>query len=249
MAACLTSPGECFQGLLEASDLGQELVLVNHGVGGYGLDQMLMLLERTIDRYRDRDPIVILAPVVGSDLERCTVGFRDWPKPRFGLDGDGLREPEPVPASPEEYLAARPVGIRSYAWRLVRNGLRARSAPPSGRWSGRADQLEHVALVERLLARWQGALEARGLAHGVLFLHGPGAVRPGAALGWQERHLQQVLERQGTAFRNTRDLLRARGRLEEHYDLSGPRRNHLTAQGNEVVFEALLELIEELRSR
>ena len=93
-AQCVTPVGQCFQTLLENSDLADRYCLVNYGVGGYGLDQEYLLLKHSIDRWKDLDPIVVVSFLVDDDFSRNVLAFRCWPKPRLRIDGRSFRREE-----------------------------------------------------------------------------------------------------------------------------------------------------------
>src|SRR5262249_20275849 len=99
--------------------------VINLGVHGYGHDQMLLYLEEVGARYR---PDLVLLGFVGIDMERNLLGFRDFAKPRFDLEGPRLvLRNTPVPRA-EEVLAeerSRPRFLDLLA--LVRGELRALS--------------------------------------------------------------------------------------------------------------------------
>src|SRR5262249_22825023 len=61
--------------------------VVNLGVHGYGHDQMLLYLEEVGARYQ---PDVVLLGFVYLDMTRNLLGFRDFAKPRFDVQGDHL---------------------------------------------------------------------------------------------------------------------------------------------------------------
>lgn len=71
---------------LELNDTTQ-LEVLNFGVGGYGHDQCLIRLEKDVLKYK---PDVVVLGFVNCDVERNTVAFRDFAKPRFIIDGDKL---------------------------------------------------------------------------------------------------------------------------------------------------------------
>src|SRR5688500_14114031 len=81
--ACAGHDGACFEQLLAASDLGARFALLNYAVSGHGVDQSLLLLRKCLDHQAELDPLVVLALVVESDLERATLSFFSRPKPRF----------------------------------------------------------------------------------------------------------------------------------------------------------------------
>jgi hypothetical protein len=69
--------------------------VVNLGVSGYGIDQMLVTLEETIDLYR---PHMVVMAFIGDDMARALLSFRDYAKPRFRVDDGILRQVgEPIP--------------------------------------------------------------------------------------------------------------------------------------------------------
>jgi hypothetical protein len=91
------SDPETYAARLERSLPGVEVL--NLGVHGYGHDQMLVALEEIGPRVH---PDVVLLGFVADDMERNLVDFRDFAKPRFVPEGDGLRlRNVPVP-TPEE---------------------------------------------------------------------------------------------------------------------------------------------------
>ena len=53
-AQCVDRAGDCWEELLEASDLAPRFALLTSGVGGYGLDQMLVLLRLVLPRFEGR---------------------------------------------------------------------------------------------------------------------------------------------------------------------------------------------------
>jgi len=83
------------QGMLPQAEV------INMGVHGYGHDQMLIHLREEGVKYR---PDIVVVGFISFDMERNVLGFRDYAKPRFELEGDGLRLTNaPVPA-PDEIL-------------------------------------------------------------------------------------------------------------------------------------------------
>jgi hypothetical protein len=76
--------------------------LINLGVHGYAHDQMLLYLREVGADYH---PDLVLLGFVARDMERNLLGFRDFAKPRFELEGTRLvLRNTPVPR-PEEVLA------------------------------------------------------------------------------------------------------------------------------------------------
>ena len=63
-AQCTTPEKDCFQGLLARSELNRTHGLLNYGLGGYGIDQTYLLLRASLDRFAERDPIVVVSVMV-----------------------------------------------------------------------------------------------------------------------------------------------------------------------------------------
>ena len=89
-----------------------EATVLNFGVHGYGVDQMLLRLRRDAMRYQ---PDIVVVGVFFPDADRNLLSFRDYAKPRFHLAGGQLELTNvPVP-TPNEILASPFTGTpRSY---------------------------------------------------------------------------------------------------------------------------------------
>jgi hypothetical protein len=97
------SDDETYAAQLEQMLPGAEVL--NLGVHGYGHDQMLVYLQEEGVRYR---PDVVLLGFLPDDMERNLLGFRDYAKPHFVLDGGALVLRNARVPAPEEMLAALP---------------------------------------------------------------------------------------------------------------------------------------------
>lgn len=246
-AGCETEKSDCFQGLSERSELAEEFCVLNYGIGGYGFDQMVLLMERVLDRFADRDPLVVFAPVVDTDLERSLMSFRSWPKACLRLEEGALVPGPPVAEDVDALLAAHPPAISSYAWRLFLYGTPLVPAALQRRLSGeeaRCAELER--LVDALVVRLHDDLDARGIPHFFLLFHSRGAVRPERPAAWQEVALVQALRRAGVPWVTSLPRLRAAAEeracpTDSFYFLEGKSENHLNVEGNRIVFQALLD--------
>jgi hypothetical protein len=96
------------------------------GVGGYGPDQMHLLMLETLPRV-DR-PHVVLMGVMSFSFDRASQGVRSYQKPRFRLKPDGSLELINVPIwrSPRLYYALKGPSFWSYS----RAAERRRRRPP-----------------------------------------------------------------------------------------------------------------------
>ncbi len=226
---------------------------MNYGTRGYGLDQIVLSFERSIDLYEGEDPIVVVGVLVGGDLERSRFRFRHWPKPFFELTGMGeltLRTPDGLGV--QDWLEAHPVPIRSYllAYLEQRGGLLSPS-PEEGE-ELRQQRKEHCeALNEALFERLEAELERRSLRALVVIFHAWEHLEDAPELGWHDAWTRSTLERLDLPFVAAIDAIRAdqartRRSRADYFVEKGFGRNHYTALGNEVVFEALREGIERL---
>jgi hypothetical protein len=73
--------------------------VINLGVIGYGIDQMLLTVKDEALKY---SPDLMIVGFISDDIERTLVSFRDFAKPSFVIDSSGRLEllgtPVPVPA-------------------------------------------------------------------------------------------------------------------------------------------------------
>ena len=242
-AECASAP--CWQELLQASELSDRFCLLNYGVGGFGLDQMAMLLGPVLDRFAERSPIVVIGILVDDDLDRCDLGLRGFPKPHFTVRDDQLALHPLEHADPQSYLRDHPLGIRSFAWRwlLFGSGLVPRELALA--WVG---ETGHVARKEELnrllLLAIRDELEARDLTYFFLLFHARRSLEAAGPHGWQEPFLYATFPELGASFVSSKRFLRSflerTGTPVEHLYLPpGPGMNHYTSLANEVVFEAL----------
>ena len=112
----------CFQDYLNAdTSFSKDYYLLNFGVGGYGIDQIHLLMEQALSRFED--PIVVFG-MLTTDLDRSMLRFRDAPKPYFELDEEGLvLMGTPVKMNSQEYVETHPITVHSYVLRIFKNGL------------------------------------------------------------------------------------------------------------------------------
>ena len=250
-AACNTPQGHCFQDLLESSPLADRYCLVNYGVGGYGIDQEYLLLRRSIDLWKDRDPIVVVSFLVDDDFPRNLLSFRNWPKPRFRVEGGRLVSEPVTELDATASIAARGISIRSYLLRF----LLFRSGALPARWQARMRASldrrdEAIAVGRRLLEAMHEELEARKLTHFFLVFHGFEGLQPRPGSKWAEDLVAETAARLGVPRIETRPFLIAAAdgapELAQRRFIGGTERTagHYNEIGNVVAFEALRQGIE-----
>lgn len=239
-ARCLTERADAWEGLLERSELGPTHELLNYGVGGYGLDQIELLLDATIEHHAERHPLVIVGILVDDDLDRTALALRGFPKPRYVARDGGYELEPPAARDASEYLASHELGIDSYAWRFVLHGC----LPTRVCWrltNEEARRDEKRARCRFLLERIARRLDGLGLEHFVVLFHAEKALATDGPYSWQEPFLYTTLRELGLPFVSSKRALRedmARTGLAPEAYLALER--HYDARGNAAVFPAFL---------
>jgi len=245
-AQCLTLPGDRFQSIFERSEFARDHVLLNYGVGGYGLDQIYLLLKSSLDRFQGQNPIVIVSVLVEGDFDRSVLSFRAWPKPRLEIVDDQLVTRGPVQTSVREYLAQNPVTIRSYLWRLFLYQGSSFLSRQRAQWRVDAQiEAEKRSLNRRILLEIERELSSRKLEHFYLAFHvEDGALEVDESCEWEERLLQEFCAESGARFVDTRDFLSSASdarpkQCAQFYGRGEPLQGHHNGLGNLVCFEAI----------
>lgn len=247
-AACYGQRANCWNVRLEHSDLGARFAMLDYGVSSYGLDQIWLLFEHTIDLYAARDPLVLVSFLIDDDLDRVGHRVRSLPKPWFELEAGELVFHEPPAASLDDFVRAHPPEVASYAWRRLLH-----SALVPERWCRALTGVDvreqrNAEICRALLERFESELERRGLTHVFVLFHGRASVTQ-EPFGWEEPLVLDELARLGAPYVSTRTELRLdmrqNGREPLDYFFSeGKSRMHYNALAMEVVFGTLRRAIE-----
>jgi hypothetical protein len=241
-AHCMTDGADCFQGLLARSELAADYCLLNFGVCGYGIDQVDLLLTRTIDRFAGERPIVIVGIFVDDDIDRAAMRLRYSTKPCFDVrEGRIVPDSSAVPLF-GPYVAEHPIEIRSYAWRwLLHSGCLPRSLVARLDDSERRGRTQ--ALGRSILADIEEKLASRGVEHFYLLFHGEPRVASDAAADWRDDLVLDFLHRSNARYVSASAYLRAvahdRGAIAELFGRAGPVLDHYLPRANEIVLGAV----------
>lgn len=246
-----TPEGERIEDHLATLDPAREFRVLNHGVRGYGLDQVVLLVEATLDNTLaalgdDARPVVVLGVYVDDDLDRCALGLRGWPKPRFVLGPSELElVGVPVPTL-DEYATKRPLGITSYVARLLIHEERLWPRAWQARLTGEAAQRDaKAALTDALVARFAAFTAARGVEAFAVVFAGEGRTLDDGARDWRDEALEGALQRHGVPFVRTATALRAAAArdgttIADHFGREGETVDHFDGDGNRVAAEVIL---------
>ncbi len=169
-AACIGDT-PCFEDILNADPkFSSRHYLLNYGVGSYGIDQTLLLLQNSIDHFDQ--PFVVFS-LLTFDIDRCVLSFRIGQKPRFSVTGGALElEANPFYANAEEYLAAHPPRVFSYLYRRLLFGglLPARISDALRR--EKLSRRRKMEVSQKILTAALSELRARRLDFVFLVFHG-----------------------------------------------------------------------------
>ena len=124
MGSGLTRRNERVNEVLDELGLAEDHCVVNLSVGGYGMDQAILMYEQTIARFEHLNPVVVFAMVTESDFGRANLAFRSHPKPRFVRRKEGWELVPPLALDSASYMARHPPRMRSYAWNLLLHGTK-----------------------------------------------------------------------------------------------------------------------------
>jgi NPCBM/NEW2 domain-containing protein len=246
-AQCNTPSSSCFEGILARSDLRDRYVLLNYGVRAYGLDQVYLLLQRSLDSLLPLRPVVVVGVCVDEDFDRSLLEFRGWPKPLLKLEGGQLVRTSPSVPSLDEYLASHPLGIRSYFWRSLVYGTDLLPDFAREPFTGEAEHLrEKQVLNERILEEIEQLLASRGVEHFFLVFHGQPQLGTRGPLDWREQLMLDFLRRWRVPYLSSKAFLHEDSYLEacdfgQYYGVEGQQNAHWTERANRVVFRAFVE--------
>ena len=234
-AECATK--RCFEDILNKDpEFSRSHYLLNHGVGGYGVDQIALLYEKTIGLYDD--PIVVFS-LMTKDLDRSILSYRSMQKPYFVIK-DGALELSGVPidADQAKYLEENPPRIRSYLWRLL---IHSNVLPVGLRHAltGRDDAIARkIELNRMILERVLSDLRARNVPFVVLVFHPHLKRKPMDGPGtWRDAFLRDFLEQQGVPYIWSKSVIlrdaEGSGRKPAAYFFPG--NNHPNGLGNRLI--------------
>jgi hypothetical protein len=238
-AGCVALP--CFQQMLNAAeDFSQGYYFLNYGVGGYGVDQIYLLLKNSIPLYKD--PFVVVS-IMTEDLDRTLQSVRVGQKPYFEVAENRLvLRGTPMDPDPAAYFAQHPPEIVSYLYRLLTHSdllpWRLREYLNGEKEARRKKLLVNKHIIVNIIEE----LRARKLDFVFLIFH-PKA--PPVFDDWRDTFLKKLLSENRVPLLSTReivgeDALRSRRDLAEYY-IKGD--GHPTALQNVLVAKELKTFI------
>jgi hypothetical protein len=112
----------CFEHILDSDEeFSKGHYLLNYGVGGYGLDQIYLLLKNSINHYKN--PFVVIG-ISAYDMDRSILSVRQGQKPFFRVENGTLKlDDQPILSDPNEFYSTRKPQIKSYLYRRIIRSL------------------------------------------------------------------------------------------------------------------------------
>lgn len=199
----------CFEDVLNADpEFARDHYLLNYGVGGYGLDQIFLLMRQVVGRYER--PLVVFSFML-EDVDRCVLSFRGGQKPVFRLEGGELKLTNvPIDPRPSEWLARHPIGIPSYFLEFLKRAPRRAWGRLRGkRWNEESRTEEKQRIGGAILAEAFRELRERRLPFSVLVFH------PFTGRSWRDDFVRRACRQAEVPCKGTEEIVRESGRLSE----------------------------------
>jgi hypothetical protein len=236
----------CFQHVLNRDErFSAQHLLLNYGVGNYGVDQIYLLLTRSVRLYRK--PFVVVS-ILLEDLDRSLLPVRIGQKPYFAVTEGGHLALGGVPIDPvpARYFREHPPAVGSYLFRLWYNShlrpVRARRFLE--RWLGsEAERQERVRRVNfAILRAVRHDLELAEVEHIFLVFHHQQAVWRD---DWRDRIVREALAGSRGAVVSSKEIIaadmRRTGRpIKDYYLVSD---DHPSAYQVEVIAGVLRDAV------
>ncbi len=222
-----------FQDILNQDpELASDHYFLNYGVGGYGLDQIYLLLKSSVDRF---DDAFVVFSLMTFDLDRSMLSVRTGQKPYFEVIAGNLElRGVPIESEPASFFAAHPPAVGSYLWRRL--GRLFWLAGTDGTESMRAKKKEvNAAILDAAISE----LEARRLDYVILVFHARRELRRG--LDWRSTWLRSLLDDRRVSYLWSYDILRREASDVDVDQLFDPRNVHPTTLANRIIARSIAE--------
>ncbi|QDU70067.1 hypothetical protein [Engelhardtia mirabilis] len=251
-AACTTSAADCFDGLFRDSDRIDDALLLNYGVGGFGLDQIYLTLRETLKAWDTSGlakPKVIVSFFLDNDLDRCDLSIRDFPKPRFTVEDGQLVEHSVESPSGSAWYERNSSVFDLWTWRWLVHSSHLLPNKLQSRFDGTDRHREFLQeAVPLLFAAAHEELASRGIEHSFLILPGEVALKYPYHT-WREPLVEQSLTDLGVNWVNARWEFEQHAKAvglqpKDYFGTEGRAAGHYTPLGNRVAMQALLRAVD-----
>lgn len=253
--AMTVNAAESFQDILNVdTTFNKEHYFLNYGIGGYGVGQIMMLMERTAHKFHR--PFVVFS-LLTTDMDRTILPWRTGQKPQFDVDeaADSLVIRNlPIDSVPEHWMEENGPGITSYLFRrFLYSKLNFLPHIINGRSRANEYYSNHIKRTNaKVLKRAVNHLNGLDLDYVVMVFHhredilkSEGEVDP----DWREKFIKEQLEKLDVPYIWTRDLILAdhkkTGKGYRDYILEHD--GHPTTYYNQLVCEEIKKRISQSR--
>lgn len=207
-AACRPASSLCFQDILDSdAEFSEDHYLLNYGAGNYGVDQIFLLFQNSIDLYED--PFVVMSFMI-LDLDRSILQIRGGQKPYFRIEEGMLKlKGVPINPNPEEYFTDNPPQIKSYIYRRMLYGYLSGEVIEYLRpETNRVD--EKKAINEKIILEMIKELRNRDIDFVFLVFHPhwPGVNTLNSESDWRDAFVKQSFEENDVSYIWSKELFR-----------------------------------------
>jgi len=210
----------------------------NFGVPGFGVDQIYLRFKQSHVPFHQ--PVVLIG-ILTNNLDRSILTFRGAPKPYFVENGESLElRGLPLTSKPEEWIAAHPLGIRSFL--LAFGRTRVRLHQPGGWRDISYGQAKKKSINSKILDLMVQHTNESNLSALFVLFYDPEEFD---SEGWRETFLKQQFRRHHVDYVDTKPFLIESAQREscdigEYYRAD----HHLNGRGNRIVAEAIAARLE-----
>ncbi len=212
-AACY-SPDDCFDHILNNDEIfSKNYYLLNYGVGGYGLDEIYLLLKNSIDNYSN--PVVIVS-LMTLDLDRSILSFRSGPKPYFAIENNHLKLNEVTiyPDMETMFLNNKPKIISYFYRRIIYSGFIKHFLPEQLLSYLKGEDYykkKKIQVNERIMIEIINELKSRNIDYVFLIFH-PSSIRGEGLLkenvdDWRDVFIKQILHTNNIPYIWSKDII------------------------------------------
>ena len=214
-AQCHTSVQDCFQGIFNDNPrFNKTHYLLNYGVSGYGIDQIYLLYQKTIDQYHN--PIVIVG-IMNYDLDRSLMPVTWGIKPFYTVHkGNLLYQNSHLSRDVNDFFLSNPPMIKSYLWRLIINEGPVPSNLQEWLRALPDDKTKIKSINEAIITEFSNDLRSRGIPHLFILFEWP--KRLISAPDWRVDFLVETFNKMGSKFITSRNVLSSMEALGQQFD-------------------------------
>lgn len=232
----------CFQDLLNSDQtFSKEHYLLNYGVGGYGVDQIFLLFQKSVHHYDD--PFVVIS-LMTLDLDRSILSVRTGQKPYFLIEDSKLElKGIPITPNPDIFFATNPPQIKSYLYRRI---IHSNLLPKQIASFLRRDNdyiSKKIQVNEKIILEIVKELRTNNIDYVFLIFHPnwSGVSTLDDETGWRDSFLKQLLHENNIPYIWSKDLFKqdSRDGKYSYDDYINPGIGHPTTHFNRLIADEI----------